>query len=92
MQDLMTILYGRRAVRKYDDRAVETQVIEGVIDAGRMAPSAMNTQPWKFYVVTEGDLINAMEVQIHLVANDIYMIPEMLQFFRARMPFFMVHL
>ncbi|MBL0741025.1 nitroreductase family protein [Chryseolinea lacunae] len=80
MQDVVTIIYERRAVRKYDDRAVERRVIDELIDASRMAPSDMNLQPWKFYVLAEHDLINAMDAQIRLVANDIYTMPNMTAF------------
>jgi len=46
-------IFQRRAVRKYSDKEVDRTTIEKIIDAGRMAPSAMNTQPWKFYVLTK---------------------------------------
>ena len=46
------IIYERRAVRKFIDKPVERKLIEQVIFAGTMAPSAINKQPWKFYVIT----------------------------------------
>ena len=39
-------IYERRAVRRYKDKPVDRKLIEQVLDAGRMAPSAMNKQPW----------------------------------------------
>ena len=39
-----------------------------LIDAGRMAPSAINKQPWRFYVLTEKNTINAFAKQIAAVA------------------------
>ena len=47
--DTIKIIYERRAVRKYKDISVEKNLIEQIIDTGRMAPSAINKQPWKFY-------------------------------------------
>ncbi|MBQ3584068.1 MAG: nitroreductase family protein [Lachnospiraceae bacterium] len=38
----------RRSIRKYLDKEVSKEVIEQIIDAARMAPSAKNRQPWKF--------------------------------------------
>ena len=35
-----------------------------LLDAGRMAPSAMNRQPWKFYVVTDHKKITAFSKEI----------------------------
>ena len=46
-------IYERRSVRLYQERPVARELIEQVIDAGRMAPTAMMKQPWKFYVLTE---------------------------------------
>lgn len=44
----------RRSVRKYQDRTVPRSMIEEIIRAGILAPSAKNRQPWKFVVVTKG--------------------------------------
>ncbi|MGZ3810417.1 MAG: nitroreductase [Mucilaginibacter sp.] len=46
-------IYERRSVRQYQQRPVARELIEQVIDAGRMAPTAMMKQPWRFYVLTE---------------------------------------
>ena len=50
-------IYSRRAVRKYKDKPVDHALIEQILDAGRMAPSAINKQPWKFYVFTNKEKI-----------------------------------
>ncbi|MCC8426411.1 nitroreductase [Mucilaginibacter sp. UR6-11] len=50
-------IYARRSVRQYQDRPVERELIEQIIDAGRMAPTAMIKQPWKFYVLTRRESI-----------------------------------
>lgn len=57
-------IYARRSVRRYQDRPVERQLIEQVIDAGRMAPTAMIKQPWRFYVLTERASIKAFSKAI----------------------------
>ena len=43
----------RQSVRKYADKPVEKDKIERCIEAARLAPSASNSQPWKFIVVDE---------------------------------------
>jgi nitroreductase len=58
MPEAMKIIYTRRSVRQYKDQSVSRELIEQVIDAGRMAPSAMMKQPWKFYVLTEAATIS----------------------------------
>ena len=46
----------RESTRKYSDTPVETEKIERIILACQLAPSACNSQPWKFVVVTKEDL------------------------------------
>ncbi len=52
MQEILKNIFERRAVRKYKDMPVPKEMVEILLDAGRMAPSAMNHQPWRFYVLT----------------------------------------
>jgi len=42
----------RRNIREYADRPLETEVLDRILEAGRRAPSAFNSQPWDFVVVT----------------------------------------
>jgi nitroreductase len=51
--DAIEALKTRRSVRAYEDKPVPHDVIEAIVDAGRLAPSANNIQPWEFIVVTE---------------------------------------
>ncbi len=50
---LSEAIYGRRAVREYTDDPVDDRQIETLIDAAIQAPSAMNRQPWSFWVVRD---------------------------------------
>jgi nitroreductase len=72
MNDLRTVIYSYQPIRKYKDTGIDKSVIDQFIEAGCMAPSGMNMQPWKFYVVTDQGLINAMDEQICIVVADIY--------------------
>lgn len=44
-------IYQRRSIRKYTDKQVPKELIEQIIDAGRMSPSAKNRQPWRYIVL-----------------------------------------
>lgn len=44
----------RRSIRKYKDKPVAKEVITEILQAGILAPSSKNRQPWKF-IVAEGD-------------------------------------
>lgn len=42
----------RESIRNYDhDRPVDRATLERILEAGRLAPSAANCQPWEFIVV-----------------------------------------
>jgi len=51
--DVLEALLKRRSVRKYKSTPVEKDIIKKIIDAGRLAPTARNIQPWEFVVVTD---------------------------------------
>lgn len=43
----------RRSVRKFQQKKVPRRLVEQVIEAGNLAPSVDNLQPWRFVVVEE---------------------------------------
>ena len=52
MSELYKAIEERRTVRKFKSDPVPRELIEKILKAGMWAPSAMNTQPWEFYVFT----------------------------------------
>ena len=56
----MNAIFSRTSVRNYEDRPVEEAKIERILRAGMAAPSAMNQQPWEFYVVTDKKALQAL--------------------------------
>lgn len=66
--ETLKIIYERRAVRKYADKEVKKEIIEQIIDAGRMAPSALNEQSWKFYILTNKETIQSFSHAISKIA------------------------
>ncbi len=51
--DVFEAVTERRSIRAYVDRPVEREKLERILEAGRLAPSAMNVEPWHFIVVTD---------------------------------------
>ena len=43
-------IYNRRSIRKYKTDKVSIDILNKILDAGRVAPSGKNKQPWKFLV------------------------------------------
>ena len=62
--ETLKTIFERRSVRKFKDTPVENYLIAKIIEAGCMAPSAMNTQPRKFYVLTSPDTIQTFSKEI----------------------------
>jgi len=57
---MLELILRRQSDRKYSDKPVEQEKLDRILEAGRMAPSACNAQPWKFIVVTDPALLSSM--------------------------------
>jgi len=57
----------RRSVRSYESKPIPRDILNAVIEAGNEAPSAMNSQPWRFVIVENAGarriLLNAARPQ-----------------------------
>lgn len=58
--EMLELVKNRQSDRSYSNKAVEKEKLERIIEAGRMAPSACNAQPWKFIIVDDPDLLNQL--------------------------------
>ena len=58
--EVIEVIRQRRSVRVYQDRPVERDKIERLLEAARLAPSASNRQEWRFVVVTDADTLRAL--------------------------------
>lgn len=52
----------RRSVRKYTGEAIPREDLEKIVDAGRLAATGGNRQPWDFIVVTDRAMIERLKV------------------------------
>ena len=52
-EETLALMKGRRSIRRYSDEPVPEELLAQVLEAGRWAPSASNRQPWKFIVIRE---------------------------------------
>jgi nitroreductase len=58
--DLFEAIAGRRSIRRFIDATVPDADIRKVLEAGRLAPSASNTQPWTFLVIKDRRVLAQM--------------------------------
>ena len=55
----------RYSCRNYDPRPVEQDKLDLVLEAGRIAPSAANHQPWHFIVIQEKENLSKIHEVYH---------------------------
>ena len=55
----------RFSVRNFEQRPVEKEKLLYILEAARLAPSAVNFQPWKFIVVTKPELLESVQSVYH---------------------------
>ena len=58
--DVFEAIQQRRSIRSYQDKPVEREKLEKILEAGRLAPSARNIEPWHFIAVTDSEKRKAL--------------------------------
>ena len=66
--ELLKAIQTRRSIRKFTDEPVDDNLVEEIIRAGMMAPSAGNEKPWHFVVIRDAKLLKAISAE-HLYAS-----------------------
>jgi nitroreductase len=72
IMDVFKAIKRRRSVRKFKPQSLSRDHLHTILEAGRLAPSAGNRQPWQFIVVHDPALkINLAEAarQQHFIAK-----------------------
>jgi len=60
--DALEAIRKRRSVRKFTGAPIPKQDLETIVDAGRLAASGSNRQPWDFVVVTDRAMIEQLKI------------------------------
>lgn len=58
--DVFEAIQKRRSTRSYEAKPLSKETLGVVLEAGRLAPSAKNIQPWHFIVVTDQEKRKAL--------------------------------
>lgn len=56
--DIFEVIKQRKSVREYSEKTLEKELLEKIIDAGRVATTARNEQPWEFIVTSDKETLN----------------------------------
>jgi nitroreductase len=56
--DFYKLIRERESIRSYDPgRPVDSETLNRILEAGRLAPSAVNYQPWRFLVISSPEML-----------------------------------
>ena len=67
--DTFLAIASRRETRDYSDRPIPEEVTNRILDAGRLAGSARNRQPWRFVVVESDDARSRLADAVYAPEN-----------------------
>jgi len=51
--EVFEAIQARRSIRSYESKEIPEDILNRILEAGRLSPSAMNLQPWHFIVVKD---------------------------------------
>lgn len=57
-------IVSRRTIRKFKQQPIERAILEKLVDAARLAPSAANMQPLKYAIIDTKDTVDRMFEQV----------------------------
>lgn len=59
--DFLELVQKRRSIRDFLDKPVDESLLLSVLEAGRLAPSACNIQPWIFILIQEDNVRKSLK-------------------------------
>ncbi len=70
--DIFQSIKERRSYRSYLGKPVEEEKLHTILEAGQWAPSVMNLQPWKFFVIKSQDVKSQLKAACYETLQKIY--------------------
>ena len=64
MNKILDTIYKRRSIRVFDRRKVDKNILTDLLKAAMAAPSASNSRPWEFIVVTDERKLSELQSRI----------------------------
>jgi nitroreductase len=60
--DALEVIRKRRSIRRYTEDVIPKADLETIVDAGRLAATGSNQQPWDFVIVTDRVMIARFQI------------------------------
>ena len=71
MNDVIETIYQRRSIRNYQDRPVEKEKLVELIKLAMAAPSASNSQPLEFIIITDKDILTIIREKMRIAKFEV---------------------
>jgi len=85
---LLHAILNRRSIRRFESREVPEETLQVILEAGRVAPSSVNLQPWSFFLLSAaqwkqhfGEAIPFAAPHAVIVCGDIHRLKPVLEEF-----------
>ena len=73
--NFLELVKARYSSRNYEARPVEQEKLDYIMECVRLAPSAVNLQPWRFRIVTDKETIGKItEYVVKVLSNHHFLI------------------
>ena len=59
--DFESVIRERKATRRFSDKPLEKEKLDKILEAGRIAPTAKNIQPFKIYIIQSEEGIKKLD-------------------------------
>lgn len=70
--DIYEAIEARKSIRRYESRPLAPELIDRVLNAGRLAPSWKNRQCWRFIVVRDAELKKQIGMVVDNPSAEVY--------------------
>lgn len=64
MPEIMDIILSRRSIRQFTSEAVDDETLRLLLRAAMSAPTACNSQPWEFIIVTQKEVLDQIRAKL----------------------------
>ena len=67
--DFLEVIKSRRSIRDYLKEPIPADILDEILEAGRIAPSCQNRQCWRYVVVKDKKTINELALKSGLIGK-----------------------
>ncbi|MBT3168978.1 MAG: nitroreductase [Candidatus Cloacimonetes bacterium] len=67
--DFLDVIFSRKSVRSFQDKTISNDILQQILEAGRLAPSWQNKQCWHFIVIKNKEKRKQLALQSGLIGT-----------------------